>query len=108
MKEKALIDSFRREMTEKVAQWLTANGEDVGYINSNKLNFPVLIGELEKWVEIEVKVPKGTKDEEYEGYSRRDDYKLKCAEKEEKAKKKAEEKSKKIERDKKRREKKED
>lgn len=108
MKEKVLVDVFRREMTEKVAQFFANNGEDIGYVNSNTINFPVVIGDIEKWVEVTVKVPKGTKDEEYEGYSRREDYSLKCAEKEAKAKANAEKKAKKIERDKKRREKKED
>ena len=64
MKEKVLVDVFRREMTEKVAQFFATNGEDVGYVNSNTINFPVLIGDIEKWVEVTIKVPKGTKDEE--------------------------------------------
>lgn len=104
MKEKVAIDVFRRKVTERVAEFFRVNGEDVGYVNSNVVNFPVIIDDMEKWVEVTIKVPKGTKDEEYEGYSRREDYALKCKEKEEKAKKNAEAKAKKIARDKKRRE----
>lgn len=105
MKEKVLIDVFRRELTESVKGYFESKGEDVGYVNSNTINFPCIIGDMEKWVEVTVKIPKGTKDEEYEGYSRREDYALKVAEKEAKAKANAEKKAKKIERDKKRREK---
>ena len=108
MKEKVLVDVFRRKVTERVAEFFRVNGEYVVYVNSNTINFPVVIGDIEKWVEVTVKVAKGTKDEEYEGYSRREDYSLKCAEKEAKAKANAEKKAKKIECDKKRREKKED
>ena len=80
--------------------------EDVGLITSNTLNFPVVADDGEEgWVEIVVKVPKGTKDEEYDGYARREQYKITLKEKAEKEKKRAEEKTKKIERDKKRREK---
>lgn len=63
-------------------------GEDCGMIASNSFNFPVVADDGEEgWVEIVVKVPKGTKDEEYDGYGRREQYSLDC---EEKAAKKAE------------------
>ena len=108
MKEKVLVDVFRREMTEKVAQFFATNGEDVGYVNSNTINFPVVIGDIEKWVEVTIKVPKGTKDEEYDGYGRREDYTIKLQERADKARKSAEAKAKKIARDKARREKEEE
>ena len=59
--------------------------EDCGMIASNSFNFPVVADDGEEgWVEIVVKVPKGTKDEEYDGYSRREQYDLECKEKAEK------------------------
>lgn len=79
--------------------------EDCGMIASNAFNFPVVVDGEEGWVEIVVKVPKGTKDEEYDGYGRREQYELDCKEKAEKKKKAEADKAKKIERDKARREK---
>lgn len=74
--------------------------EDVGQIASNSFNFPVVAEDGEEgWVEIVVKVPKA-KDEDDEGYAKRDEWILKCKDKAEKAKAKAEAKAKKIERDK--------
>ena len=62
--------------------------EDCGMIASNAFNFPVVADDGEEgWVEVVIKVPKGTKDEEYDGYGRREQYKIEA---EEKAEKKAE------------------
>lgn len=81
-------------------------GEDVGLIASNTLNFPVVAEDGEEgWVEIVVKVPKGTKDEEYDGYGRRQQYELELQEKAEKKAKADEAKAKKIAKDKAKREK---
>lgn len=81
-------------------------GEDIGLIASNALNFPVVAADGEEgWVEIVVKVPKGTKDEEYDGYGRRQQYDLDLKEKAEKKAKAEEAKAKKIAKDKARREK---
>lgn len=84
-----------------------SNVEDCGFIASNSFNFPVVAEDGEEgWVEVVVKVPKGTKDEEYDGYGRREQYEL---DKKEKAEKKAEaekKKAAKIAKDKARREKK--
>ena len=80
--------------------------EDCGMIASNIFNFPVVANDGEEgWVEVVVKVPKGTKDEEYDGYGRREQYRLDCEEKAEKKAKAEEEKAKKIAKDKARREK---
>lgn len=75
--------------------------EDVGKIASNSFNFPVVEDGEEGWVEIVVKV---TKDDGDDGYAKRDEYRMKCEERETKAKERAEAKAKKIERDKKARE----
>lgn len=81
-------------------------GEDCGMIASNTFNFPVVADDGEEgWVEIVVKVPKGTKDEEYDGYGRREAYSLNLKEKAEKKAKAEAAKAKKIKKDKERREK---
>lgn len=83
-----------------------SNTEDCGMIASNSFNFPVVAEDGEEgWVEIVVKVPKGTKDEEYDGYGRRESYLLDLQEKAEKKAKAEEAKAKKIAKDKARREK---
>lgn len=75
--------------------------EDCGFIASNSFNFPVVAEDGEEgWVEIVVKVPKGTKDEEYDGYGRRQQYELDLKEKAEKKAKAEETKAKKIAKDK--------
>lgn len=82
-------------------------GEDVGMIASNIFNFPVVADDGEEgWVEVVVKVPKGTKDEEYDGYSRREQYELDCKEKAAKKAEAEKKKAAKIAKDKARREKK--
>lgn len=80
--------------------------EDCGFIASNTFNFPVVAEDGEEgWVEVVVKVPKGTKDEEYDGYGRREQYELDLKEKAEKKAAAEEAKAKKIAKDKARREK---
>jgi 2-methylcitrate dehydratase PrpD len=80
--------------------------EDCGMIASNSFNFPVVADDGEEgWVEIVVKVPKGAKDEEYDGYALREDFTKKTKEAAEKkaerarvaAEKKAKKEKKKVE-----------
>lgn len=71
--------------------------EDCGMIASNVFNFPVVADDGEEgWVEIAVKVPKGTKDEEYDGYGRREEYRLSQEDKAEKTAKREAEKAAKL------------
>ena len=80
---------------------------DCGMIASNSFNFPVVAEDGEEgWVEVVVKVPKGTKDEEYDGYGRREQYELDLKEKAEKKAEAEKKKAAKIAKDKARREKK--
>ena len=80
--------------------------EDCGMIASNSFNFPIVTDDGEEgWVEIVVKVPKGTKDEEYDGYGRREQYELDLKEKAEKKAEAEKKKAEKIAKDKARREK---
>lgn len=72
--------------------------EDVGIIASNAINFPIVTDDGEEgWVEITIKIPKEYGDE---GFDKREEYRLKCEEREAKAKEAAEKKARKIERDK--------
>lgn len=74
--------------------------EDCGMIANNSFNFPVVAADGEEgWVEIIVKVPKGTKDEEYDGYGRREQYELDLKEKAEKKAKAEKKKAEKIAKD---------
>ena len=102
-----IANEIRTAAIEGMMAYFVEAGEDCGMIASNMFNFPIVKDGEEGWVEIVVKVPKGTKDEEYDGYARREEYEMK---KKEKAEKKAEaekKKAEKIAKDKARRAKKE-
>ena len=97
---------IRTCITRALNNYFSERGEDVGVIASNTLNFPVVAEDGEEgWIEIVVKVPKGTKDEEYDGYGRRRQYEISLNEKAEKKVKAEAAKAKKIAKDKERREK---
>lgn len=97
----SVANKLRARVVEGVLAYFVEANEDCGMIASNSFNFPVVEDGEEGWVEIVVKV---TKDDGDDGYMKRDEYRLKCEEKEAKAKASAEAKAKKIERDKKMRE----
>lgn len=80
--------------------------EDVLRTGTGEIAFPVVDEEGEdNWVVITVKIPTGSRDGEvYDGYSMAEDYTMKTAAKEEKAKEAATKKAKKAERDAKARE----
>ena len=80
--------------------------EDVLRTGTGEIAFPVVDEEGEdNWVVITVKIPTGSRDGEvYDGYSMAEDYTMKVAAKEEKAKEAAAKKAKKAERDAKARE----
>lgn len=102
----ANANAIRARIVRALNDYFDKNGEDVGAIASNTLNFPIVAEDGEEgWVEIVVKVPKGTKDEEYDGYGRRQQYEIECQEKAEKKAKADEAKAKKIAKDKAKREK---
>lgn len=102
----ANANAIRARLLRDLGDYFDKCGEDVGVIASNTLNFPVVADDGEEgWIEIVVKVPKGTKDEEYDGYGRRQQYEMDCAQKAEKKAKAEEAKAKKIAKDKERREK---
>ena len=78
--KKALCDGIRSKYTETLKKFFTDNGEEVLMTASNTICLPVLDEEQnERFVQIVVKVPTGTKD----GYGAAESYSIACAEKEE-------------------------
>lgn len=92
----ALANQIRASVISTLQGYFEERGEDVGLTASNILNFPVVVDGEEGWVEIAVKVPKGTKDEEYDGYGRREDYRISLEDKAEKTAKREAEKAAKL------------
>lgn len=102
----ATANEIRKNLVDELTTYFTNKGEDVGIIASNTINFPFVSKEGEEgWIELVVKIPKGTKDEEYDGYGRREQYQIDAKEKAEKKAIAEEKKKKKIEKDKAKREK---
>lgn len=58
-------DKARAEYVQKIFQFMESLGEDVGMIESNSFNFPIVIDGEEGFVEIVVKVPKDRGDDNY-------------------------------------------
>ena len=58
-------DRARAEYIKKVYDFLESQGEDVGMIESNSFNFPIVIDGEEGFVEVVVKVPKDRGDDNY-------------------------------------------
>lgn len=94
-------NAVRARVLDAIMAYFVEANEDCGKIASNSFNFPIVEGDEEGWIEIVVKIPKEDGDE---GYSKREEYELKCEEREAKAKEREKAKAKKIERDKKERE----
>lgn len=74
-------NTIRKQVIDAITAYFLEAGEDVGAIASNSINFPVVVDGEEGWVEVVVKVPKETSDEEDEGYNKRKAYELKQKEK---------------------------
>ena len=104
--KKNLHDALRAKYIERVSEFLADAGEEVLVTNSNEIALPCVDSEgNDEFVVITFKVPTGSRDgDAYDGYSMAEDFKMKTAEKVEKAKIAAEKKAKKIARDKKMRE----
>ena len=99
MSKKTTNDALRNEWVSKIVAMLA--DEDVQLAGSNEIAIPVVDGEGEdNWVTITVKVPSGSRDgDPYDGYAMAEEYRMKQAEKKEKAEKAAKEKAAKIARD---------
>jgi len=78
----SLANAVRTEIINRLYAFLAESGEDVGMINSNTFNFPIVYEGEEGFVEIVAKVVKKDSDE---CYQERTDYQMKLAEKADKA-----------------------
>lgn len=103
---KLLNEEIKTRYLDGIVDHLTEVGEEVLRVGSNEIAIPVVDSESnEKWLVLTFKVPTGSRDGDvYDGYSMKEDYEIKCKNREEKAKENAEKKAKKIARDKKMRE----
>lgn len=89
---KVLNEEIKIRFLEGVSEHLTDVGEEVLRVGSNEIALPVVDEDgNEKWLVLTFKVPTGSRDgDAYDGYSMAEDYKMRCEDKEHKAKEKAE------------------
>ena len=104
--KKSLHDALRAKYIERVSKFLADAGEEVLVTGSNEIALPCVDSEgNDEFIVLTFKVPTGSRDgDAYDGYSMAEDFKIKSAEKAEKARIAAEKKAKKIAQDKKMRE----
>ena len=104
--KKSLHNALRAKYIERVSKFLADAGEEVLVTGSNEIALPCVDSEgNDEFIVITFKVPTGSRDgDAYDGYSMAEDFKMKSAEKAEKAKIAAEKKAKKIAQNKKMRE----
>ena len=104
--KKSLHESLRKSYMDKITAFLADQGEEVLVTGSNEIALPCVDSEgNDEFIVLTFKVPTGSRDgDPYDGYSIAEDFKMKSAEKAEKAKIAAEKKAKKIEQNKKVRE----
>lgn len=88
---KQLDEEIKVRFLEGVSEHLENAGEEVLRVGSNEIALPVVDsnGE-ERWLVVTFKVPTGSRDgDAYDGYSMKEDYEMKLAEKAAKAEAKA-------------------
>ena len=73
----ATANKIRAKVIEAIMAYFVEAEEDCGMIASNSFNFPICEDGEEGWVEVVVKIPKDTGDED-DGYAKREDYAMKC------------------------------
>ena len=100
-------ENKRQAVLQEIINSLESQGETVLKIKSNEITFPTVDEENNDiWIKIVVSVPRGAKDEEFDGYNENQYYEMKEREKKEKQEQLKKAKEKKMARDKKLREKK--
>ena len=104
--KKSLHESLRKSYMDKITAFLADQGEEVLVTGSNEIALPCVDSEgNDEFIVLTFKIPTGSRDgDPYDGYSIAEDFKMKSAEKAEKAKIAAEKKAKKIAQNKKMRE----
>ena len=80
---KQLDEAIKLRFLEGVAEHLENCGEEVLRVGSNELALPVVDADgNERWLVVTFKVPTGSRDgDPYDGYSMKEDYEMKLAEK---------------------------
>jgi hypothetical protein len=104
---KKLRDERRNAEVQKIFDFLTEQGEDIGYYKSNKLAYPIVLSDgTEDWVTITVTIPVGAnkRTEAFDGYGERESYEIALKEKAEKEEERKKKNAEKAARDKARRE----
>ena len=104
--KKTLHNALRTKYIERVSKFLADSGEEVLVTGSNEIALPCVDSEgNDEFIVLTFKIPTGSREGDvYDGYSMAEDFKMRTAEKAEKAKVAAEKKAKKIARDKQMRE----
>ena len=89
---KVLNEEQKAKYLGEVAEFFVKNGEEVLQVASNEIAMPIVDEDgNEKWMVVTFKIPTGSRQgEAYDGYSMAEDYQMKLANKEIKAKAKAE------------------
>ena len=84
---KQLDEEIKVRFLEGVSEHLESVGEEVLRVGSNELALPVVDTDgNERWLVVTFKVPTGSRDgDAYDGYSMKEDYEMKLAEKAAKA-----------------------
>lgn len=100
--KKVLDDGLRAQFMERIKAFFEAEGEEVLITGNGEISMPCVDAEgNDKWVQIPVKVPTGSRDgEPFDGYSLAEDFQMKQAEKKAKAEEAAKKKAEKIAKDK--------
>ena len=100
--KKTLHNALRAKYIERVSKFLADSGEEVLVTGSNEIALPCVDSEgNDEFIVLTFKIPTGSREGDiYDGYSMAEDFKMRTAEKAEKAKVAAEKKAKKIARDK--------
>ena len=98
---KVLNDQLRQDFLDRLKKFFESEGEEVLITGSGEISMPCVDAEgNDKWVQIPVKVPLGSRDgEPFDGYSLAEDYQMKQAEKKAKAEEAAKKKAEKIKKD---------
>ena len=98
---KVLDEKLRAKYLKKIVDFFTAEGEEVLVTGTNEIAFPCVDdSNNDKFIVVKISVPSGSRDGDvYDGYSMAEDFKMKSADKAEKAKVNAEKKAKKIAKD---------
>ena len=98
---KQLDEEIKVRFLKDVTEHLSNVGEEVLRVGSNEIALPVVDTEgEERWLVLTFKVPTGSRDgEEYDGYSMKEAYEMRLAEKAAKAEEAARKKAEKIKKD---------